>query len=653
MRTAFFLLYLILKLNSKNQSPDSSVLKKRLSVVFLLLMSFSLLNAQKIPSSYSNIGFDRERGLFYFQDTDKKIYEQVRKSRFTVDQLIGGITGTEKGVAFDFSDSLLNGTLYYGLIPVGDGKYSIPVWFNRSVKIVGGKSEVNIKENLSKTYDMTGWQTKGYGLLGYRITSAEGAIIYDGKIEFVVGDPFLVSNTIVDGPFVDNVTESSAVISFITNFECEPSVTVGERIYELEPSKKHELQVTELLPGTEYDYTVRAGNTIQELKFKTAPQKGNNSKFTFAYASDSRSAMGGGERSVYGANVYIMRKIMSLAAFKGVDFMQFTGDLINGYAYDPEDNRLQYRNWKNAVQPFAAFFPIYETMGNHEGLHTRFYDENNTSRYIRIDRFPYDSLSAEALFADEFVNPVSDLETEDGSKYDPDPNSIDFPSYRETSFSYVYGNTAMIVLNSNYWFGPDVRKEPLLSGNPHAYIMDNQFDWFKKEILRFETDLDVKHIFVSVHTPMFPNGGHSGDDMWYSGNNKIRPRIAGKDSDFGIIERRDQMLEVMVNQSKKVRAVLTGDEHNYNHLVINPEMEMYPEKWDKKRLKLNRTIYQINNGAAGAPYYAQEVLPWSRFCNSFTTRNALVFITVDGEKISVQTINPDTLEEIETFEIEP
>jgi hypothetical protein len=31
----------------------------------------------------------------------------------------------------------------------------------------------------------------------------------------------------------------------------------------------------------------------------------------------------------------------------------------------------------------------------------------------------------------------------------------------------------------------------------------------------------------------------------------------------------------------------------------------------------------------------------------------LVFITVDGEKISVQTINPDTLEEIETFEIEP
>ncbi|MBK7868457.1 MAG: hypothetical protein IPJ75_16530 [Ignavibacteriales bacterium] len=436
------------------------MLKKQISAFFILFILFSQLNAQNIPSSHSNIGFDREKGLYYFQDADKKIYEQVRKSRFTVDQLIDGITGTEKGVAFNFSDSLLNGTIYYGLIPVGDGKYSIPVWFNRSVKIVGGKAEVNIKDNLSKTYDMTGWQTKGYGLLGYRITTSDGAIIYDGKIEFVVADPFLVSNTIVDGPFVDNVTESSAVISFITNFECEPSLTVGEREYELDAAKKHELSVTELSPCTEYIYTVRAGNTIFEHKFKTAPKKGNNSKFTFAYASDSRAAMGGGERSVYGANVYIMRKIMALAAFKGVDFMQFTGDLINGYAYDPEDNRLQFRNWKNAVQPCAAFFPIYETMGNHEGLHARFFDENNTSRYLRIDRFPYDSLSAEALFADEFVNPVSDLESEDGSKYDIDKNSMDFPSYKETSFSYVYGNTAMIVLNSNYWFGPDVRKEP-------------------------------------------------------------------------------------------------------------------------------------------------------------------------------------------------
>lgn len=629
------------------------MLNRLLSAAIVFITTFSQLNAQNIPSSYSNIGFDRDKGLYYFLDGDKKIYEQVRKSRFTVNQLINGITGTEKGLAFDFSDSLLNGTLYYGLIPVGDGKYSIPVWFNRSVKIAGGKSEVNIKDNLAKTYDMTGWQQKGYGLLGYRITSAEGSIIYDGKIEFIVADPFLVSNTIVDGPFVDNITESSAAISFITNYDCEPSVTVGEREYELQPGKKHELTVTELLPGKEYVYKVRAGNTVFEAKFKTSPKKGDNSKFTFAYASDSRSAMGGGERSVYGANVYVMRKIMALAAFKGVDFMQFTGDLVNGYAYDPEDIRLQYRNWKNAVQPFAAFFPVYETMGNHEGLHTRFFDENNKSRYIRIDRFPYDSISAEALFADEFVSPLSDLESEDGSKYDPDPNSIDFPSYKETSFSYVYGNTAMIVLNSNYWFSPDVRKEPLLSGNPHAFIMDNQFNWFKKEILKFEGDSGIKHIFVSMHTPLFPNGGHSSDDMWYSGNNSIRPRIAGKDYEFGIIERRDQILEVLVNQSKKVRAVLTGDEHNYNHLVINPKMDMYPEKWDKRKLKLNRTIYQINNGAAGAPYYAQEVLPWSRFCYSFTTRNALAFITVHGDKIMVKTINPDTLEEIETFEIEP
>jgi 3',5'-cyclic AMP phosphodiesterase CpdA len=291
-------------------------------------------------------------------------------------------------------------------------------------------------------------------------------------------------------------------------------------------------------------------------------------------------------------------------------------------------------------------------MGNHEGMHIRFYDEKTPTKYIRVDRFPFDSLSAEALFADEFVNPLTSLVSEDGSKYDPSPKTTDFPSYKENAYSFIYGNSATIVMNSDYWFAPDLKSNPILSGNPHAYIMDNQLKWFESEVMKFEKDPKIKHIFISVHTPFFPNGGHSGDDMWYSGNNKTRPRITGLDVEFGIIERRDQLLDIMVNKSKKVRTVLTGDEHNYNHLLINPEMEIYPQNWDRKRLQLNRSIYQINNGAAGAPYYAQEKLPWSHYCKSFTTRNALVFISVEGNKVSVETINPDTLEEIESFDIE-
>jgi hypothetical protein len=119
----------------------------------------------------------------------------------------------------------------------------------------------------------------------------------------------------------------------------------------------------------------------------------------------------------------------------------------------------------------------------------------------------------------------------------------------------------------------------------------------------------------------------------------------------GIIERRDQMLDILVNQSKKVRAILTGDEHNYNRLRLTPETTIYPEKYEPAKIKLSRTIYQINNGAAGAPYYAQEQTPWTPFVSGFTTRHALVFFHVKGKKIQVEVLDPDTLEEVDRFNL--
>jgi len=137
--------------------------------------------------------------------------------------------------------------------------------------------------------------------------------------------------------------------------------------------------------------------------------------------------------------------------------------------------------------------------------------------------------------------------------------------------------------------------------------------------------------------------------MWYSGQNYPRAVVAGKEVKKGIIERIDEFLDVIINKNTKVVALLTGDEHNYCKLKISDDMKRYPKEYDKEKVKLNRQIYQINNGAAGAPYYAQEVLPWSDHASGFTTQNALVLIDVDGDKISVRVVNPDTLEEIESY----
>ena len=177
--------------------------------------------------------------------------------------------------------------------------------------------------------------------------------------------------------------------------------------------------------------------------------------------------------------------------------------------------------------------------------------------------------------------------------------------------------------------------------------MDNQLEWLEGTLADLEMDDNIDHIFVTQHTPAFPNGGHVKDDMWYQGNNDYRPYIGGKAHARGIIERRNDFLDLLINKSTKVIAMLTGDEHNYNRLKITSDMVIHPELYFGNRLEVGREIYQINNGAAGAPYYAQEKTPWSDHVTGFTTQNALVFIHVDGMKVTMQVLNPDTLELID------
>ncbi len=135
--------------------------------------------------------------------------------------------------------------------------------------------------------------------------------------------------------------------------------------------------------------------------------------------------------------------------------------------------------------------------------------------------------------------------------------------------------------------------------------------------------------------------------MWYSGNNDYRAYVAGKPLAKGIIERRDELLDIAVNKSEKVIAILTGDEHNYARTEVGPDTEIYPEGYLASKIQLSRTIYQINNGAAGAPYYAQEQTPWTPKVSGFTTQNALVFFHIDGKSIEMEVRNPDTLEEVD------
>lgn len=629
-------------------------MKKLLYPLFIFLI-FPLAacawqqSAPEIPAIYSNIHRTAD-GRLYIKKNGRKFFQKDTPSAYRLPQMLNSPHGAKNGIAFDFGADL-NGTLYYGFINYQDSRHPVPVYFKHTAKIVAGKTTVNIKKRLSGKYDMIGWEKSGKGTLGYRVANEKGEIIYDGIIGFKGTGPFEIDDTIVEGPFVNKIAPSGAVISFDTNFPIVARVLINGNVFKsADKQTHHEIQIKGLEADRTYSYSVVYGQNKQTYSLHTAPLPGSRTTFTFSYSSDSRSGQGGGERDLHGTNFYMMRKIMALNNQQNVAFAQFTGDLVNGYLHDRGEMDLEYANWKRAIGPFAHHFMVSANMGNHEDFN--YFFDNGTRYGITVDRFPFATESAEKVFADNFVNPENGPVSEDGAVYDPDPDHPDFPSYRENAFYYTYDNVAIVTMNSDYWYCPSKSEIPTVSGGLHGYIMDNQLKWLAATLKKLQNDKNIDHIFITEHTPFFPNGGHGGDDMWYHGNNKMRPYVAGKPLKNGIIERRDQLLDLIVNHTPKVAAILTGDEHNYNKLEIGPDTPIYPADYPKeKRIKLKRTIFQVNNGAAGAPYYAQEKLPWSSFTSGFTTQNALVLFRISGKKIKMEVMNPESLEKIDSLDL--
>jgi hypothetical protein len=490
-----------------------------------------------------------------------------------------------------------------------------------------------------------GWQKSGTGVLGYRVISQTGAMIYDGRVRFKGVGPFDIDVTMVEGPFVGNVGPRQAVIAFQLDRPAPCAVIVANRTIPCHAgATRQEIAIDTLQPGTAYAYKVQYGAREETYGFRTAPLPGSRKPFVFAYASDSRGGQGGGERNFSGPNAYIIRRMMAVTSSRQAAFMQFTGDLVSGYGNSPDALAFELANWKRAIEPQAHWMPVYTGMGNHDSVLRDF--SGTGARSVRVDRFPYATESAEATMARELVNPENGPASEDGAAYDPDPSNTDFPPYRRNVYWYQYDNAAMVVLNSDYWFSPTVALVPESGGNPHGYLMDRQIAWLEQTLNALERDKTVDHVFLTVHTPLFPNGGHVGDAMYYGGNNTPRASVAGTPVAKGIMERRNDVL-ALIQSHPKVLAVFTGDEHNYNRTRLDATVPIYPPDWKGPKVQITRPFYQVNNGAAGAPYYAQDDTPWSAAVRGFSTQHAICLVTVDGKKVLLETVNPETLEVVD------
>ncbi len=617
------------------------------------------------PAIYSNILIQDGQPVVTVPGGILRLDPEQSAPDYTVKMLRGNPAGTDTGFVFSFIDplateSLAGGSVFYSLWDPMESRYPMPHYRFDTPIDAQGRARVDMS-NLTGRFDLSGWQASDEGILYYRVANALGAIVYEGKF-FFTAKPFTVGASISAGPWVAKVTHDSATVAFETNRSILAHIIADGRTFsDAVPATRHEIELGGLPAASHIGYTVRAGGHEESYGFTTAPRPGTRSNFVFAYSTDSRESIASGERSMAGVNAYMMRRVMALSAAKDAAFLQFTGDTMSGYDANVPMQLVKYANFQRAILPWASRIPVYTGMGNHETI--EFSWDNDTKYGLNCDRFPFATDSAEAVFADVFVNPENGPSSEDGAFYDPNPETAgDFPTYRENVYAYHWDNVAMIVLNSQYLYSPSLPSDITVGGNLWGYLLDNQLAWLESTLAGLQDDPNIDHIFITQHTPVFPNGGHVNgyNSMWQKGEN-LTPIFQGTpparflEQGKGSMDRRDQYLRILLSHSK-VKAILAGDEHNYSRLLIRPGMPVY----DKRKylpddpLKITRDLWHITVGSAGAPYYYQESAPWNRgypgdtqYLKAFSTQHAVAFFHVHGPSLKLEMVNPDTLERIE------
>ncbi len=475
---------------------------------------------------------------------------------------------------------------------------------------------IDLKKMMQKSVDVSGMKEKGGGVVAYRIEiynpNDATACFYDQRFAF--HDTSIVP-TIIEGPFVDMISETGAMISWETDLPVVGNVQINGRVIPSgtnTPTTHFEIPVAALQSGKTYPYHVEIKTDnftplSRDYAFRTPNH--HTDSFSFVIMGDCRGGIGGGERDFNGVNLKTLRKFLIDTYHDGADFVLIAGDLVDGYTTSALDFQMQLKAFKNACEPVAHYLPIYEIMGNHDVTVDKY--DDGTKWGIRFDK--RGDVSSEAIFADVFVNPTNG----------PMPQVDGAPTYKENVYYFDYGNSRFIIMNNNYWWAD--RPEDL-GGNLEGYVLDDQWEWLKKIFAETAANPSVEHLFLVAQEPMFPNSGHTKDAMWYYGGDP--DKNWGHDRTY-IVERRDEIWQAFVETGKAV-AGLFGDEHGYCRMLVSPDFDA----------KFTREAWHIVSAGAGAPYYNQtKDVPWTDWVKAFSTQLNYALIKVDGHKVSLEARN--------------
>ncbi len=625
--------------------------------IFLLLLSLTLstfAQQEKTPAGIVNpqlLGFTPKPAEPWFGISRAQLYPTA----------ISGADSAGRGLVIDLQDSSLSGKIYSGVFYFerGHSDYYYPRYREIS-SLRHGKGVIRIKDFIRPGSETNVNHWKDEGTVAYRLDlwkNSGGNFrsygFHDAAVRFLYRNgKFRKALSLTEGPIVNLINSDHPdrlVISFETDRPSRAWIELkeGGLFTDSTETIRHEIRVSGLQPARNYSYRVAAVHETDTLRspqftIRTAPRAGE-SGVVFAYTGDGRAGIGGGERQYLGVNRYTLSQIGADIFRRGAQFMLFGGDMVNGYTDYAEDFLLEFKAFKQSLFGYLVQRPLYTAVGNHESLLNRFKDPDNRWG-LQMDKWPYRTSSVEATFAREFVHPQNGPVPYPGT-----------PPYRETVYSFTYGDVKIIVFNNNYWWTSHNRI-PDVGGSPEGYILPNQMEWIREEVRKGDENPAIRYILLMAQEAVFPNGGHVSDAMWYNGNNRMRAAIA-KDSatveEFskGIVEVRNEFWEI-VSGSRKVAAVLGSDEHAYHRTLITDQtpVGIYPQddldgngKLDDGRFSADPAFehpaWYIVSGGAGAPYYVQEKTPWQNWVKTYSSHYNYLILKSYPDRISLEVYN--------------
>lgn len=419
-------------------------------------------------------------------------------------------------------------------------------------------------------------------------------------------DQFQKTPTILEGPFLSQIGVDSAIVWWLTDTPTKGELRLinGATIpSDAGLTTRHVVRVSGLKPDTKYRYQAVGTGSDGETRSRayTLRTSTREPEFSFVFTCDGRTGgLGGGDTALEGINGISARSLAAQMARHSPHMLIFTGDLINGYTTREDDFRAQLRSWKRIYGPLWHEVPIYTGMGNHESLIDIFSDTTQVDKQ--------GEQSAEAVFASEFVHPMNG----------PEPERSGLPPYKGSVYSFDYAGCHFTQLNSDYWYSSHPEEH---AGNPFGRLLPGQLEWLEKDLAAARS-AGTRHIFVFVHEPAFPNGGHMQDSLW-----------GGGDPEGAMV--RDRFWSIVTKAGAS--AVFSGHEHNYSRTLIDGKTPVHRDGTPNPEFA--KPTWQITQGAAGAPFYPRDyTAPWASNVKKFVAHTwSYSLIQVRGPRVSLET----------------